>query len=149
MWKNGYAILPVYSIMNSISCPGDRQRQRYKVFLREGAQMNEQFIQGIIFDWNFDGIEAYARALPRGTTFPTVSIGRVIAVKRWCGLGSKIVDSAIDVAREKLHTGPITIEAQVYARSLYEKQGFRQMPFSRNRCKSNVSVKTIRNEILS
>lgn len=56
MWKNGYAILPVYSIMNSISCPGDRQRQRYKVFLREGAQMNEQFIQGIIFDWNFDGI---------------------------------------------------------------------------------------------
>lgn len=100
MWKNGYAILPVYSIMNSISCPGDRQRQRYKVFLREGAQMNEQFIQGIIFDWNFDGIEAYARALPRGTTFPTVSIGRVIAVKRRCGLGSKIVDSAIDVARE-------------------------------------------------
>lgn len=100
MWKNGYAILPVYSIMNSISCPGDRQRQRYKVFLREGTQMNEQFIQGIIFDWNFDGIEAYARALPRGTTFPTVSIGRVIAVKRRCGLGSKIVDSAIDVARE-------------------------------------------------
>lgn len=100
MWKNGYAILPVYSIMNSISCPGDRQRQRYKVFLREGAQMNEQFIQGIIFDWNFDGIEAYARALPQGTTFPTVSIGRVIAVKRRCGLGSKIVDSAIDVERE-------------------------------------------------
>lgn len=96
-----------------------------------------------------DGIEAYARVLPRGTTFPTVSIGRVIAVKRRCGLGSKIVDSAIDVAREKLHTGPITIEAQAYARSLYEKQGFRQMPFSRNRCKSNVSVKTIRNEILS
>lgn len=100
MWKNGYAILLVYSIMNSISCPGDRQRQRYKVFLREGTQINEQFIQGIIFDWNFDGIEAYARALPRGTTFPTVSIGRVIAVKRRCGLGSKIVDSAIDVARE-------------------------------------------------
>lgn len=47
-----------------------------------------------------DGIEAYARALPRGTTFPTVSIGCVIAVKRRCGLGSKIVDSAIDVERE-------------------------------------------------
>ena len=43
MWKNGYAILPVYSIMNSISCPGDRQRQRYKVFLREGAQMNRLY----------------------------------------------------------------------------------------------------------
>lgn len=36
-----------------------------------------------------DGIEAYARVLPRGATFPEVSIGRVIAVKRRCGLGSK------------------------------------------------------------
>ena len=43
MWKNGYAILPLYSIMNSISCPDDRQRQRYKVFLREGAQMNRLY----------------------------------------------------------------------------------------------------------
>ena len=73
-----------------------------------------------------DGIEAYARVLPQGTTFPTVAIGRVIAVKRRCGLGSKIVEAAIDVARAKLHADQITIEAQVYARSLYEKHGFRQ-----------------------
>ncbi len=73
-----------------------------------------------------NGIEAYARVLPQGTTFPTVSIGRVIAVKRRCGLGSKIVDAAIDTARTKLHADQITIEAQVYARSLYEKHGFRQ-----------------------
>ena len=46
MWKNGYAILLVYSIMNSRSCPGDRQRQRYKVFLREGTQINEQIHTG-------------------------------------------------------------------------------------------------------
>lgn len=72
------------------------------------------------------GIEAYARVLPPGTAFPTVSVGRVIAVKRRCGLGSKIVKAAIDVARAKLYADQITIEAQVYARPLYEKHGFRQ-----------------------
>ena len=32
-------------------------------------------------------IVAYARVLPQGAVFPEVSIGRVIAVKRRCGLG--------------------------------------------------------------
>ena len=48
-----------------------------------------------------DGVEAYARVLPQGVTFPTASIGRVIAVKRRCGLGGKIVEAAIDVAKTK------------------------------------------------
>lgn len=73
-----------------------------------------------------DGIKAYARVLPQGTAFPTAAIGRVIAIKRRCGLGSKIVEAAIDVAKTELHADTITIEAQVYARSLYEKLGFRQ-----------------------
>lgn len=72
------------------------------------------------------GIVAYARVLPPGVTFPTASIGRVIAVKRHCGMGSKIVAAAIRVAETELHAEKITIEAQVYARSLYEKLGFRQ-----------------------
>lgn len=73
-----------------------------------------------------NGIEAYARVLPKGTTFPTVAIGRVIAVRRRCGLGSKIVSAAIHTAKEKFAAEQITIEAQVYARTLYEKAGFRQ-----------------------
>lgn len=73
-----------------------------------------------------DGIEAYARVLPQGVTFPTVSVGRVIAVKRRCGLGSKILEAAVNVAKTKLYADKITIEAQVYARSLYEKHGFCQ-----------------------
>lgn len=72
------------------------------------------------------GIQAYARVLPQGVTFPEVSIGRVISVKRRCGLGSKIVAAAIDVARNKCNAQKITIEAQSYARSLYEKAGFHQ-----------------------
>ena len=73
-----------------------------------------------------DGIKAYARVLPPGVTFSTASIGRVIAVKRHCGLGSKIVAAAIRVAETELHAEENTIEAQVHARSLYEKLGFRQ-----------------------
>ena len=73
-----------------------------------------------------DGIQAYARVLPAGAAFPTAAMGRVIAVKRRCGLGSKIVEAAIQVARTKLQADKLTIEAQVYARSLYEKHGFQQ-----------------------
>ena len=73
-----------------------------------------------------DGIEAYARVLPRGATFPEVSIGRVIAVKRRCGLGKQIVAAAIGTATEKLHADRITIEAQTYVKKLYEDFGFYQ-----------------------
>lgn len=41
-------------------------------------------------------------------------------------MGSKIVAAAICVAETELHVEEITIGAQVYARSLYEKLGFRQ-----------------------
>lgn len=73
-----------------------------------------------------DGIAAYARVLPKGATFPDVSIGRVIAVRRRCGLGSRIAAEAVRIAKEKFAADTITIEAQVYARALYEKLGFRR-----------------------
>lgn len=73
-----------------------------------------------------NGIAGYLRVLPGGVTFDTVSIGRVIAVKRRCGIGSKILAEGILVAKEKFNANCITIEAQVYARGLYEKAGFVQ-----------------------
>ena len=71
-----------------------------------------------------EGIKAYARVLPQGVVFDSVGIGRVIAVTRHIGLGTKIVKAAIDFAKDKLNAYLITIEAQVYACSLYEKLGF-------------------------
>ena len=95
------------------NCPyqevDDGDREAYHVWLADEA-----------------GIQAYARVLPPGVTFPGASIGRVIAVKRRCGLGSQIVEAAIETAKEKFHADAITIEAQVYARTLYEKLGFVQ-----------------------
>lgn len=71
-----------------------------------------------------DGIEAYLRVLPAGETFDEVSIGRVIAVKRRMGLGTESVRAGIETAREKLGATEIKIEAQTYARKLYENLGF-------------------------
>lgn len=73
------------------------------------------------------GIQAYVRVLPGGTVFEEVSLGRVIAVKRRCGLGSRIVAEGIRIAKEKFNADSICIEAQVYARRLYEKMGFVQV----------------------
>ena len=73
-----------------------------------------------------EGIQAYARVLPPGTTFKEASIGRVISIKRRCGLGTRIVTEAIKVIKDKYHLNKIKIEAQVYARKLYENVGFIQ-----------------------
>ena len=72
------------------------------------------------------GIQAYLRVLPKGVTFDEISIGRVIAVKRRRGLGSLILSEGIKVAKERFGAESIVIEAQVYARKVYEKAGFVQ-----------------------
>lgn len=72
-----------------------------------------------------DGIEAYLRIIPAGLTRKEVSFGRVIAVKRRCGLGTKIVSDAISFAKKELKTKEIVIEAQTYVKLLYEQLGFR------------------------
>lgn len=72
------------------------------------------------------GIQAYIRVLPPGITFNFASIGRVIAVKRRCGLGSRILSEGIRLAKEKFNADTIMIEAQTYAKSFYEKAGFVQ-----------------------
>lgn len=51
-------------------------------------------------------------------------IGRVIATQRRCGLGTKIVQACIESIQEKYEVDTIRLEAQVYARRLYENVGF-------------------------
>ncbi len=72
-----------------------------------------------------DGIEAYLRLMPAGVARAEVSLGRVIAVKRRCGLGTKIVAEGIRFAKEKLGASEIVIEAQTYVKKMYESLGFR------------------------
>lgn len=95
------------------SCPyqevDDADRVSYHVWLRDE-----------------NGIAACLRVIPAGVSFEDVSIGRVIAVRRRCGLGTRIVAEGLRVAQEKLGAQRVTIEAQTYARALYENLGFRQ-----------------------
>ncbi len=73
------------------------------------------------------GILAYLRVLPAGAQYETVGIGRVIAAVRRKGYGSAVLAEGIKVAKEKLNADVITVGAQVYARGLYEKAGFKQV----------------------
>ena len=76
--------------------------------------------------WFQEGEEilAYLRLLPPGTAFDEAAIGRVIAVRRRQGLGSRILAAGIQAARDLLPADSLVLEAQVYARGLYEKAGF-------------------------
>lgn len=56
----------------------DADRTAYHLWLEDGG-----------------GIEAYARVVPQGVLFPTAALGRVIAVRRRCGLGSRIVEAPL------------------------------------------------------
>lgn len=78
--------------------------------------------------WLEDGgeIVAYLRVLDAGVSFEEASIGRVISVRRREGFGTRIVAEGIRVAKEKFGADAIRIEAQTYARGLYEKLGFVQ-----------------------
>ncbi|MBR5329362.1 MAG: GNAT family N-acetyltransferase [Firmicutes bacterium] len=71
-------------------------------------------------------IMAYLRVMPQGVVFEEAAIGRVIAVKRRVGYGSRILKEGIRIAKECFGADAIRLEAQTYAKSLYEKQGFVQ-----------------------
>lgn len=88
----------------------DKDRYSYHVFLKDDT-----------------GIKAYLRVVDKGVSFEEVAVGRVLTLKRSCGLGNKILLEGIRVAREKMNADRIKIEAQSYAKEFYEKAGFKQV----------------------
>ena len=72
-------------------------------------------------------ILACLRILPPGLSGKEARIGRVISVQRRCGLASRLLAESIRIVRERFGAVPLAVEAQTYARGLYEKQGFRQV----------------------
>lgn len=73
-----------------------------------------------------DEIVAYLRVIEKGISFDEVSIGRVIAKYRRQGLGTLVLKVGIQAAKEIYQAEKIIIEAQTYAKTFYEKQGFIQ-----------------------
>ena len=85
--------------------------------------------QAAIHVWleNEEGIRAYLRVMDRGVESEYVSIGRVVAADRRCGLGSRILREGILAAKDYFRADQVYLEAQTYARGLYDRQGFRQI----------------------
>lgn len=73
-----------------------------------------------------DQLVAYLRVLPPHTTFETASIGRVLSLVRHKHYAQNLLETGIQVAEKEFHAETITIEAQTYARKLYENAGFQQ-----------------------
>ena len=69
---------------------------------------------------------AYLRILSPGVESEYAALGRVVTARRGEGLGRRILEEGVRLARECLGAGPLYLEAQVYAKGFYEKLGFRQ-----------------------
>ena len=74
-----------------------------------------------------NGIQAYLRVLDKGMESEHCAIGRVIAVKRGCGLGTRIMEEGLRAAKTYFGADTVYIEAQSYAAAFYEKLGFRRI----------------------
>lgn len=72
------------------------------------------------------GLQGYLRIIPAGVTTDDVSIGRVVVVKRRCGLGENMVLKGIEIVKEHFNANVVTIDAQVYVTELYRRCGFVQ-----------------------
>lgn len=106
-------------------------RLRSAVFVVEQAcayQDIDNKDQNAVHAWlsDEDGIAVYLRVMDRGVYDEEVAIGRVISLRRRQGLATQLLREGIRIAQEAFGAEVISVEAQVYARSLYEKLGFRQ-----------------------
>ena len=72
-----------------------------------------------------DKIIAYLRLFYKNERKKEVTLGRVISLKRREGIASLLLEKGIKIARDDLAAKKIYLEAQTYAKSLYEKQGFK------------------------
>lgn len=59
--------------------------------------------------------------------YETVHISRVISVRRRSGLGTEMMERAIDFIKTEINPERIEVEAQLYVKEFYTKLGFVQM----------------------
>ena len=79
-----------------------------------------------VFYTDEEGMQAYLRVLDKGVGSEHVRIGRVISVKRRCGIGTMLVKEGIKAAVEKFGADTVYVEAQSYVKDMYAKLGFVQ-----------------------
>ena len=77
--------------------------------------------------WENGQLIAYLRVIDKGKRLDEVSIGRVISIKRRQGLGTRLMQEGVKVAKGKYGATKIKIGAQLYAKPFYEGCGFTQI----------------------
>lgn len=82
-------------------------KNSYHIFLRDGAE-----------------IKAYLRIIYGAEE---IKIGRVLTTERGKGYAGIILKEGIKTVKEKLNGKKIVVDAQTYAKGLYEKFGFKQV----------------------
>ncbi len=69
-------------------------------------------------------IAALCRVLKAGVSYPEVSIGRVLSIRRGQGYGARVFALGLQTARDIYQAKRVRIEAQYYAAGFYERFGF-------------------------
>ncbi|WP_027127990.1 GNAT family N-acetyltransferase [Fusobacterium perfoetens] len=78
----------------------------------------------------FDDVEneiiCYCRIIPKGITYTTASIGRIVANQKYRKMGytREMLTKAIEIIEKKFREKEITIGAQNYLRKFYSSLGF-------------------------
>ena len=106
------------------SCPyqelDSKDKNAYHLFLKDN---NEIVAYLRVF---FNEIYMNAHIKESDILFNVASIGRVVSSVRRKGYATTLLKEAVNVAKEKYSAERIVLEAQVYAKSLYENIGFVQ-----------------------
>ncbi|WP_141604201.1 GNAT family N-acetyltransferase [Terrilactibacillus laevilacticus] len=72
---------------------------------------------------------AYLRIVPEGVIYPELSLGRIIVKKEYRkrGIAREMIDKAIQFSINELNPKKIKLQAQVQAKGLYERLGFKDV----------------------
>lgn len=85
----------------------DVDKDAWHIYLQEGEE-----------------IVGYLRVVDKGKRLDEVSIGRVVSLYRRKGIGSRLMEIAKAVAKEKFGATKIKVGAQVQAQDFYKQVGF-------------------------
>ena len=94
-----------------------------KCFYDEIDNIDKDSIHFFIMENN--EVIAYLRVIEKGIVNKSVTIGRVVVKVRNNGFASVLLKKALLYIKDEMHEDKVYLEAQVYAKSLYEKVGFK------------------------
>ena len=72
-------------------------------------------------------VVAYSRIVPKGLSYSSSSIGRVLVLKshRRKGIAQDMMKACMKFIKESLDDNKVTLSAQLYVRNMYESVGFK------------------------